>query len=95
MGTQHRKHLEQPRIDQIPPPKERTLKTGFHALELDAILSDKTTKARRVSGNDRRNFPLHAPEIGCRIQLAPFTKNDPVLRIEPDKVDLVAKTHAR
>ena len=95
MGTQHGKHLQQTLVEQIPPSKERSLQTGLHAPELGAILIDKTTESRRVARNDRRNLPLHAPEIRCRIQLATLAENDPIVGIEPDKVDLVAQARSR
>ena len=94
MRTQHRKHFQQPHIDQVLPAEERCLKTRLHAPEFRAIFVEETAETWRVARRDRGDLLLHACDVRCRVQLAAFAEDDAVLRIEPHHFHLRAQRRA-
>ena len=67
MRAQHRKHFQQPHIDQVLPAEERCFKTRLHAPELGAIFVEETAETWRVARRDRGDLLFHARDVRCRV----------------------------
>ena len=68
MRTKHRQHLQQARVDEVLPAEERRFQARLHALELGAVLVEKTAETRRVAWRNRGDLLLHARDVRRRVQ---------------------------
>ncbi len=94
MRADHRQEPKEPRSHHIAPAQKRTLQARFHERQLGAILAQESAEARDVGRCQLADLPFHARHIRRAVEAPARAENKPILRVEPDELDLLGQRRA-